>query len=113
MGIAKIQKVTLCFYSTHGHWGEFSVQNAKNDGFLATKKGKVHSIVSEQHRSRSISNDLEVEERVEGGYISSSRDTSVDLENNYRQVRLQFLFYERLDTNVHRCGLRKKRRMNN
>ena len=49
---------------------------------------KVHPIVS-GHTSRSISTDLEVD-RLDGGYSSSSRDTSVDLENNYRQVSLTF-----------------------
>jgi len=35
--------------------------------------------------SRSTSNDLE-QDRLDGGYSSSSRDTSVDLENDYRQM---------------------------
>ena len=58
--------------------------------FCLEEKVNVYPIVVLGHTSRSSSNDPEVD-RLDGGYSSSSRDTSVDLENNYRQVRLQFL----------------------
>ena len=60
--------------------------------FCLEEKVNVYPIVVLGHTSRSSSNDPEVDRLDgDGGYSSSSRDTSVDLENNYRQVRLQFL----------------------
>ena len=58
--------------------------------FCLEEKVNVYPIVVLGHTIKSNSNDPEVD-RLDGGYSSSSRDTSVDLENNYRQVRLQFL----------------------
>jgi len=57
---------------------------------VVQQKGKEEDISRESkgHTSRSISTDLEVD-RLDGGYSSSSRDTSVDLEINYRQMWIE------------------------
>ena len=55
------------------------------------EKFKVHLVLGQTRRS--TPNDLE-QDRLDGGYSSSSRDTSVDLECDYRQVKLHFDFLE-------------------